>query len=74
MAFNKTKNMMVTFTLCSLFLSTGCLQNLASSGFSSSQSFSKKQIESESDGIVALKEVFDSSVERIPPYQRLVML
>ena len=66
MAFNKTKNMMVTFTLCSLFLSTGCLQNLASSGFPSSHSFSKKQIESESDGIVALKEVFDSSVEKIP--------
>jgi hypothetical protein len=66
MAFNKTKNMMVTFTLFSLFLNTGCLQNLASSGFPSSHSFSKKQIESESDGIVALKEVFDSSVEKIP--------
>ena len=66
MAFNKTKNMMVTFTLCSIFLSTGCLQNLANSGFPSSHSFNKKQIESESDGIVALKEVFDSSVEKIP--------
>ena len=57
---------MVTLTTCSLLLSTGCLQTIASSGFPSSHSFNKKQIESESDGIVALKEVFDSSVEKIP--------
>ena len=66
MAFNKVKNVMVTFTLCSVFLGTGCLQNIASSGFPSSYNFNAKQIESESDGIVALKEVFDSSVEKIP--------
>ena len=66
MAFIKAKNIMVTFTVCSLFLGTGCLQNIASSGFPSSHSFKAKQIESESDGIVALKEVFDSSVEKIP--------
>ena len=66
MSFNKTKSIMVTLTTCSLLLSTGCLQTIASSGFPSSHSFNKKQIESESDGIVALKEVFDSSVEKIP--------
>ena len=66
MAFNKTKNIIVTLTVCSLFLGTGCLQNIASSGFPSSHKFNAKQIESESDGILALKEVFDSSVEKIP--------
>ena len=34
--------------------------------FSTNNSLSAKQIKSESDGIVALKEVFDSSVEKIP--------
>ena len=48
-----------------LFLSTGCLQNLANSHFSTTNSLSSKQINSESDGIVALKEVFDSSVEKL---------
>ena len=33
---------------------------------SSTSGFNSKQINSESDGIVALKEVFDSSVEKIP--------
>ena len=66
MSFNKTKTIVVTFTMCSLFLGTGCLQNLASSGFPSSDNHNLKQIESDSDGIVALKEVFDSSVEKIP--------
>ena len=66
MSFNKIKSIMVTFTICSLFLSTGCLQTIANSGFPSSHNFNKKHIESESDGIVALKEVFDSSVEKIP--------
>ena len=66
MSFNKTKTILVTFTMCSLFLGTGCLQNIASSGFPSSHNNNLKQIKSESDGIVALKEVFDSSVEKIP--------
>ena len=66
MASNKVKNIAVTFTVCSLFLGTGCLQNIASSGFLPSHSFTSKEIASESDGIVALKEVFDSSVEKIP--------
>ena len=66
MVFNKVKNIAVTFTVCSLFLGTGCLQNIASSGFLPSHSFTSKEIASESDGIVALKEVFDSSVEKIP--------
>ena len=66
MLISKVKSTVVTFTLCSLFLGTGCLQNIAHSGFSSSSNFNSKQIQSESDGIVALKEVFDSSVEKIP--------
>ena len=66
MLFNKTKTILVTFTMCSLFLGTGCLQNIASSGFPSSHNHNLKNIKSESDGIVALKEVFDSSVEKIP--------
>ena len=66
MSFNKTKTIVVTFTMCSLFLGTGCLQNIASSGFPSSHTHNLKQIKSDSDGIVALKEVFDSSVEKIP--------
>jgi len=66
MALNKVKNIAVTFTVCSLFLGTGCLQNIASSGFLPSHGFTSKEIASESDGIVALKEVFDSSVEKIP--------
>jgi hypothetical protein len=49
-----------------LFLGTGCLQNIANSNFSSSNNLSAKQIQSESDGVIALKEVFDSSVEKIP--------
>ena len=66
MSLIKQKNILVGFTICSLFLSTGCLQNLANSHFSTTNSLSSKQINSESDGIVALKEVFDSSVEKIP--------
>ena len=66
MAFNKTKNIVITFTLCSLFLSTGCIENLASSEFLGSHKFSSEKVTTESDGIVALKEVFDSSVEKIP--------
>ena len=66
MSFIKQKNILLVFTICSLFLSTGCLQNLANSHFSNTNSLSAKQINSDSDGIVALKEVFDSSVEKIP--------
>ena len=66
MVLNKVKNIAVTCAVCSLFLGTGCLQNIASSGFLPSHSFTSKEIASESDGIVALKEVFDSSVEKIP--------
>ena len=66
MSFIKRKNLLVCVTTCALFFSTGCLQNLANSNFSPKSSFNAKQINSESDGIVALKEVFDSSVEKIP--------
>ena len=55
MSLIKQKNIFVGFTICSLFLSTGCLQNLANSHFSTTNSLSAKQIKSESDGIVALK-------------------
>ena len=66
MSIFKRKNLLVGVTTCALFVSTGCLQNLGNSNFSSTGSFNSKQINSESDGIVALKEVFDSSVEKIP--------
>ena len=68
MALNKTKNIVITFTLCSLFLSSGCIESLGSLGFSNSNNFAsvKKSTGSDSEGIVALKEVFDSSVEKIP--------
>ena len=66
MSFINRKNLLVGLTTCSLFLSTGCLQNLANSNFSQTSSFNTKQINTESDGIVALKEVFDSSVGKIP--------
>ena len=62
----KRKNFLTSIAVCTLFLSTGCLQNFANSNFLPTNSFSTKQINSESDGIVALKEVFDSSVEKIP--------
>ena len=66
MACKKAKIFFVTFTLCSLFLSTGCLQNLDNSSFLNSNNHSFQKNNSDSDGIVALKEVFDSSVEKIP--------
>ena len=66
MSLIKRKNLLVGFAACTLLFNTGCLQGIANSNFSSSNSFSSKQINSESDGIVALKEVFDSSVEKIP--------
>ncbi len=66
MFFSKTKKVMFTLSTCSLFLVTGCLQSITGSNFSASNSLSSNQIETESDGIVALKEVFDSSVEKIP--------
>ena len=66
MSIFKLRNFSVAFSVCVLFLSTGCLQNLASSNFSPTNNFNAKQINSESNGIVALKEVFDSSVEKIP--------
>ena len=62
----KRKNLIVGVATCALFLSTGCLQNLSTSNFSPTNNISAKQIKSDSDGIVALKEVFDSSVEKIP--------
>ena len=66
MSIIKRKNLLISITAFLLLLSTGCLQNMANSNFSPTNNFSKKQINSESDGIVALKEVFDSSVEKIP--------
>ena len=62
----KRKKLIVGVVACALFSSTGCLQNLATSNFSPTNNISAKQINSDSDGIVALKEVFDSSVEKIP--------
>ena len=62
----KIKNILVTLTLSSLILSTGCLQNINSSPFSASYINSSEKNKNESEGIVALKEVFDSSVEKIP--------
>ena len=59
MSIFKRKNLLVGITTCALFVSTGCIQNLANSNFSQTSSFNSKQINSESDGIVALKEVFD---------------
>ena len=66
MSINNYKRFVVGITTCSLFFTTGCLQNFANSNFSSSNKLSSNQINSDSDGIVALKEVFDSSVEKIP--------
>jgi hypothetical protein len=66
MAFIKVKNIILTFVSLLLLSTMGCLQNMTSSNFSSAKGFSSKQINNESDGIVALKEVFDSSVEKIP--------
>ena len=66
MTCKKTKKIFVTFTLCSLFLSTGCLQNFENSSFLNSSKSPLQNKSSESDGILALKEVFDSSVEKIP--------
>jgi hypothetical protein len=48
-----------------LILSTGCLQNINSLPFSASNNYNSSK-NTESEGIVALKEVFDSSVEKIP--------
>jgi len=66
MTYKKTKKIFVTFTLCSLFLSSGCLQNFENSSFLNSSKSHLQNKSSESDGILALKEVFDSSVEKIP--------
>ena len=66
MTYIKTKKIFVTFTLCSLFLSSGCLQNFENSSFLNSSKSPLQNKSSESDGILALKEVFDSSVEKIP--------
>ena len=66
MSFINHRNLLVGVTICTLFLGTGCFQNISKSHFLPTNSFSAKQINSESDGIVALKEVFDSSVEKIP--------
>ena len=66
MTCKKTKKIFVTFTLCSLFLSSGCLQNFENSSFLNSSKSPLKNKSSESDGILSLKEVFDSSVEKIP--------
>ena len=66
MSLIKCKNFLVGVAVCSLFLTPGCLQNIASTNFLPENSFGGKQINTESDGIVALKEVFDSSVEKIP--------
>ncbi|MDA0763759.1 MAG: LPP20 family lipoprotein [Proteobacteria bacterium] len=66
MTCKKTKKIFVTFTLCSLFLSSGCLQNFENSSFLNSSKSPLQNKSSESDGILALKEVFNSSVEKIP--------
>ena len=66
MSFINSKNFLVSITACAVFLSTGCLQNMANSNFSPINNFNENKINSDSDGVVALKEVFDSSVEKIP--------
>ena len=66
MSFIKSKNILVSITTCAIFLSTGCLQHMANSNFTPINNYNAKEINSESDGIVALKEIFDSSVEKIP--------
>ena len=42
----QTKNTIVTFTIFSLFLGTGCLQNIASSGFPFPHNYNVKNIKS----------------------------
>ena len=49
MSLYKTKTILVTFTMCSLFLGTGCLQNIASSGFPSSYNHNLKRGSDEGD-------------------------
>ena len=66
MSFIKPKTIVASTALGMLLLGTGCLQNIPGSQFSVSNNYNAKQVKSESDGIVALKEVFDSSVEKIP--------
>jgi hypothetical protein len=66
MSFIKPKTIVVGTAIGMLLLGTGCLQNIPSSYFSVNNNYDAKQVKSESDGIVALKEVFDSSVEKIP--------
>tara|TARA_A200000113_G_scaffold212736_1_gene214484 strand:+ start:183 stop:704 length:522 start_codon:yes stop_codon:yes gene_type:complete len=66
MSFIKPKIIVVGATVGMLLVGTGCLQNVPGSYFSVNNNYNAKQIKSESDGIVALKEVFDSSVEKIP--------
>ena len=56
----------IIFSVSLLFLGSGCVQHTGNTSFLSSNSSNPKQINSDSDGIVALKEVFDSSVEKIP--------
>ena len=66
MSFFKSKYILVSVATCAIFLTTGCLQHMANSNFSPINNYNAKEINSESDGIVALKEIFDSSVEKIP--------
>ena len=56
----------IIFSVSLLFLGSGCVQHTGNTSFLSSNNSNPKQINSDSDGIVALKEVFDSSVEKIP--------
>jgi len=66
MSFIKPKTIVASTAIGMLLLGTGCLQNIPGSQFSVNNNYNAKQVKSESDGIVALKEVFDSSVEKIP--------
>ena len=66
MSFIKPKTIVAGTAIGMLLLGTGCLQNIPESQFSVSNNYNAKQVKTESDGIVALKEVFDSSVEKIP--------
>ena len=50
MSILKRKNLLVGVTTCALFISTGCIQNLANSNFSPTSSFNSKQINSEVTG------------------------
>ena len=69
MSFIKPKTIVVGTTIGMLLLGTGCLQNVPGSYFSVSNNYNAKQVKSESDGIVALKEVLIAQLKKFLLYQ-----